>query len=459
MVTDLTGKYVTTLDSGDGVDGLALSPDGGTLYAALSSQDSVAAIQVSSITATTTTPTQTLYPLAAGDAPYSVALQGGKAWVSYQPNSTSGAAGVAQIGDIDLAAATPATAFEPDTAALPSGTIWYSPPDLAADPSDTGTLVAVMPDGSGGTAATYDTTTDPATALAPPGDLGAGSATAGCGIEYQIAVIPGAKKFIAACAGSSVHEVYSVTNVATPTGSYPTAATPFGVAVDSAGDVAAGISYSEYGVSSGPPAVYIFSPSGTLLNKISLGAPLPQYSLAWAPDGSALYVVLQGASAGATLLARRDPRSPDHPGDGHAERAGVGWRHQEHRADRQGRPLGRHPAAAGTPVTITRALGTATAHFTVDTKTNGTFALTDTTAGNVGARTSTPLAMRGPRPRLRRLPLVRSRSSSWPRGCRFLSARRRSTTGPPPSSPPTWRRFTPTAPSGSTRNWPSTASS
>ena len=114
VVADLSGNYVTTLDSGDGVEGLAL--DGGTLYAALAGQDAVAAIQASSITATTTTPTQALYPLGTGDIPYSLAVQSGKVWVSYQT------ACVAPNGDI-----TPGTtdSFEADPAVVPApGSSW-----------------------------------------------------------------------------------------------------------------------------------------------------------------------------------------------------------------------------------------------------------------------------------------------------------------------------------------------
>ena len=60
-------------------------------------------------------------------APYSLAVQSGKVWVGYTADSTPG---TGAIGDINLSAATPATAFEPATAG-PSG--WYSAPGLAVD--------------------------------------------------------------------------------------------------------------------------------------------------------------------------------------------------------------------------------------------------------------------------------------------------------------------------------------
>src|SRR5262245_9094068 len=52
VVTDLSGTYVTTLDAGDGVEGLAVSPDGGTLYAALAADDAVGVIDTTSLTQT-----------------------------------------------------------------------------------------------------------------------------------------------------------------------------------------------------------------------------------------------------------------------------------------------------------------------------------------------------------------------------------------------------------------------
>ena len=47
VVTNLPGGYVTTLDAGDGVEGLALSSDGSTVYAALDTDDAVGVIYLS----------------------------------------------------------------------------------------------------------------------------------------------------------------------------------------------------------------------------------------------------------------------------------------------------------------------------------------------------------------------------------------------------------------------------
>src|SRR5215469_12195176 len=127
LVTDLTGQVVTTITGQTGVRGIALSPDGSTLYAALSGGDAVTAISTATLTQTAS------YPLPAGDSPFNVAVQSGKVWVSYNTGTLFQAA----VGYFDPSAASPAL----QAPASMSG--WFSAPQLAADPSDTGVLVAV----------------------------------------------------------------------------------------------------------------------------------------------------------------------------------------------------------------------------------------------------------------------------------------------------------------------------
>jgi streptogramin lyase len=103
---------VATIDQGDGVEGMTLSPDGETLYVALAATDEVAEIDIASIKTDPTAPAQTLYPLTQGDVPYSVAVQSGEVWVSYNVGTN---AAQAAIGDISLSAASPSSAFTPGT--------------------------------------------------------------------------------------------------------------------------------------------------------------------------------------------------------------------------------------------------------------------------------------------------------------------------------------------------------
>ncbi|WP_031183298.1 YncE family protein [Streptomyces seoulensis] len=75
-VTDLAGEPVATLDGEQGADGLALSPDGRTLYAALADADAIAVIDTATVTETRRVDT-------GGDsAPVSLAVAGGKVWYS-----------------------------------------------------------------------------------------------------------------------------------------------------------------------------------------------------------------------------------------------------------------------------------------------------------------------------------------------------------------------------------------
>lgn len=137
LVTDLSGNTVTTITGLAGVKGLALSPDGSALYAAVAGSSEIAVISTSTLAVTGA------YPLGSGHTPYNLAFEDGLLWVSYgAPNSTSGAG----IGYIDPASANPTL-----VPSVLNNTWWLYPPYIAADPdntsaaSTTGTVVAVSP--------------------------------------------------------------------------------------------------------------------------------------------------------------------------------------------------------------------------------------------------------------------------------------------------------------------------
>lgn len=252
VVTRLAGNPIATIDSGDGIAALALSANGGTLYASVTSgahAGSVAAITVSSVASGT--PAQDFYPLAAGDQPGSLAVQSGKVWVGYTP--TAGAVTTWQIGAIDLAGG---GAFE---AAAAPGT-WGKEPLLAADPGNTGVLVAVDHE-SPAEAATYTTTTDPATPRAAQSQLGSGAST--CGYLAQLAIMPGGGQFAAACMGSGVY-AYNTANL-TEAGSYNAngagASLTVGVAVSADGAIAV----------SNRTGIYVYKLNGPLLDTLAVG--------------------------------------------------------------------------------------------------------------------------------------------------------------------------------------------
>lgn len=394
IVTSLSGTEVATIDP-DGVEGLALDSSTGTLYAALAGQDAVAAISIQSIASVVsgaaTAPTQTLYPLASGDVPYSVAVQSGKVWVSYD----TGTGGTAAIGDINLSASSPSTAFEPATAG-PSD--WNSAPDLAADPDDSGVLVAVERDISAAAAATFNTTTDPATAVATPASLGTTGAGTQCGFAEQITVMAGGQQFAAAC-GNGVN-VYNTSDVTTAVTSY---ATPGGgdsaaVAVGPDGTVAAGSQgTAPSGNGDGTDVVdYVYSPGGAtaLRNVFDFGPGASnQYAdggLAWSADGSELFSVdyayigsgwqydLQTFSDPETTRATLSLITP----------ATVDIGKGVNVSGTMKLTTGYPPS--GTAVTVTRSMaGTTTETKTVTTGANGAFSFTDSAPPTYGTYTYT----------------------------------------------------------------------
>ena len=283
IVRTLGGQQVTTVDAGDGIGALALSPDGATLYASVNNgaKAGVAAITVSSIAGGTLR--QTFYPLTAGDQPASLAVQSGKVWVAY--SSTVDAVTTVAIGALDLPGD---GTFEP--AAAP-GT-WDKPVDLAADPQDTGVLAAVSFD-SPAEAATYDTTKDPATPIAAQGALGTGGNA--CSYLGEVAVVPGGKGLAAGCDGPAAVQEYSTADLATSVTAYNAngggTSQAIAVAVDADGAVAV----------ANRTAVYVYKADGTLLNTFAIAAgdkTDEAYGLEWADTagGASLVAVSQSVA-------------------------------------------------------------------------------------------------------------------------------------------------------------------
>jgi hypothetical protein len=287
VVTDLAGKYLTTVDSGAGIKKLALSADG-TLYAAVTAganANSVAFIDASTITAAA--PAQVFHPLPTGDIPFALALQSGQLWVSYQTPTYAGA-----IGAMDPASG----AFTPSAAPF----TWVSyAPDLAADPSDTGVLLA--DDGlEPTTAATFNTATVPAAKIAAAGPIV--NNFAGCSYAGQSAVTPGGQQVVLACSNPQGVLAFSAsTLLASVPATYPTGATGIRtltstrVAVASDGTVAAA-NYALY--TDGQSEIRVYRPDGTLLNVFNLG----KYTVA---SGESLFWM--DTASGPELLAVVEP--------------------------------------------------------------------------------------------------------------------------------------------------------
>jgi YVTN family beta-propeller protein len=386
VVTSLAGREVSAITGLSGAQGLALSPDGATLYAALSGSDEVAGID------TTTLKTTATYSLPAGDSPAELAIESGELWLSYYDNNLDG--GQAAIGEIDLTAASPA--FTPN--ALP-GTYYYAP-KLAADPlGSSGTLVAeytgISPDDAVGV---YDVATTPPTAYLTAQSL------ASCPENTDVAVLPGGSQFVVAGCGQDISgqppvppglQVFSTTTVAQAATWYAKTGTPDAVAVGSNGLVAVG---SE--TASGPDLYVYKQGASTPQNAYTLELQTPagsgQYftlaprGLGFAADGSALAAVAEDQFTTPDTFTVHELNDPA------VTAASISL------GGTASAVLGKPAAltgklaytvgspAAGTKVKIVRSLAgsKATRVFTVSTGTGGAFKLTDT-PGAVGTYTYT----------------------------------------------------------------------
>lgn len=269
IVTGLAGNYITTLEGGgDGVEGIALSPGGKTLYAALSSKGQVAAISIASIKSGKLT--QTLYSLPSPDVPYGVAEQAGKLWVSANDGTTGGGF----LGSFDLSAASPAFTADPLHAN------WYSAPDLAADPSDAGLLVAANPGIDPTTAVTLDASTG--SVLGGPAFLPTAPGAVSCGFEQQLAVVPGTNEFTVACQEQDAL-LFSATSLSAPQRSYAISGGSDSVSVAADGTVAVGNS----------SGADVYLADGTLANILPASSPFPNDAgLAISSDGTRLYALI-----------------------------------------------------------------------------------------------------------------------------------------------------------------------
>jgi YVTN family beta-propeller protein len=273
IVTNLAGQQVTAIAGQDGVTGIALSPNGKTLYAALGSAHAVSAIDTATLKQTAS------YPIGNANTPVDVAVQSGKVWVSYN----TGTPGSATVGDINLSAKPPA--FQ--TQAALGG--WYAAPQLAADPHDTGVLIAAEPSLSPSSVASYNVSVNPATVRAQS------TFFQNCENESDLAVVPGGAEFILACGGEYTHYRYSTADLSQQ-GSYASTNYPDAVAIDAHGDVAAGTANNP-----SAPDIYVYRQGGDIAlntyNLASSGANLMPRGLAWSADGSRLFAVLKTSTS------------------------------------------------------------------------------------------------------------------------------------------------------------------
>jgi hypothetical protein len=277
LVTDLDGNTVTTISGQHGLAGMALSADGGTLYAALATDHAVSAISVATLKETAR------YSLGAGNTPAGLAVQRGKIWVSY---TDSNPVNPGAIGEIDPGAATPFTA-----GALPGA--WLLAPQIAADPADSGVVVANLPGRGEAVVASYDVSTDPVTVYAQPTDLG------GCAGDLEsgnLAVIPGGASFLLPCLTDPVYDTKTLSQSANPYAG--------GLLLDFAMAPTGTVAMGNNAVLPGQPDVFTYpqgggAAQGSYVLETNAGRSLAfgLHHFAWSADGSELFVVLETDSA------------------------------------------------------------------------------------------------------------------------------------------------------------------
>ncbi|QMU79077.1 Ig-like domain repeat protein [Streptacidiphilus sp. PB12-B1b] len=267
LVTDLTGATVTTLAEPSGATGLALSPDGTTLYAALPDSDAIATIDTTTLTQTAAIPTGT------GTHPDSLAYAGSDLWFGY------GTTGNGNIGSL-----TPTGTVTLDQDPNP----WPAPPTLGTTPAPGDALAAAAQNGATATFSSYTTTGGAldrlATAPLAIPDLG------------DIALTPNGQDVVAGSWSGTQSGRFRMSDLA-PDGDYtPGLANPtLAVAPDGtvAGCNCTGFQYETQAADG----------SG-LYNYFRIQDPdrLAPNGLAWAPDESRLFAVATDPTGGTPTL-------------------------------------------------------------------------------------------------------------------------------------------------------------
>ena len=288
LVTDLAGDEVAAIMGQNGAEGMTLSPDGGTLYVALAGADAISAISTATLTQTA------LYPLDTGDKPEDVVVQDGSLWVSY-----TGKDGLGAIGQVDLSAGS--TAFT----AQPGMGSWSVAPELAADPDDSGTLVADEPGSAPGLLASFDVSTSPVTVYNPPTWVG------NCSNAGTLAVVPGGGEFLVACGSLNAYRTTDFRLVTSYLTAPQAGASSVAIAADGtvAGSNVAAVSAGE------PPSpdVYIYQSRGRTAAATyeldSVSEFVADNGIAWSADSSQLYAVIEHQPGSYSLHVLYPPRA------------------------------------------------------------------------------------------------------------------------------------------------------
>lgn len=278
VVTDFTGKVVTKLTGLSEVRDLELSPDSGTLYAAVHGADKIVAIDTGQLTQTA--------EYATGDKtiPSRLAYADGKLWFGYGDQWESG------LGEVDLTAETPTVTLD-----LAAGHDFSSPPMLYADPDNPGTLLALDGNISSGQIVVYDISSGtPAIRV---------SAEKG-GFYHDAALTPDGQNVVVAGPGTRALTEYRLSDLS-EVRTFPTVAAPETVSVAPDGTVAATVLDTD---DVGDTYVFSNDPAQPVsVRNLSHDWMPGGHSTNWSTDGSQLFV-LTGSNASMQFQTVDEPR-------------------------------------------------------------------------------------------------------------------------------------------------------
>lgn len=348
VVTDYNGKVVTSLTGLAQVRDLELSPDSGTLYAALYGADKIVAFDTATLTQTAE------YPTGDKTIPSRLAHTDGKLWFGYGDQWDSG------LGVIDLTAQKPTAKLD-----LAAGHDWASPPMLYADPDNPGTLLALDGHISSAPIVVYDVSSGTPVIRV--------SANKG-GFYKDAALTPDGQSVVVAGPGNRALTEYRLSDLK-QVRTYPVADEPETVSVAADGTVAAtvldtgdlGDTYVFTGGPDQPPSVR---------NLSRTWMPWGGHSTNWSPDGSKLFVLSESREF-TQFHAVDEPRK--YPGTLEVDAPTRATRGKALTV--KGTLASTVPLPAGTSLTVTRTDMESPGGTSLDTKplgTGGTFSFTDT---------------------------------------------------------------------------------
>jgi hypothetical protein len=349
VVTDYAGKVVTVFTGLPQVRDLDLSPDSGTLYAAVPGADRIVAFDTSQLVKVTE------YVTGQDTEPAELAYAEGRLWFGYGDQWDSG------LGAIDLTAETPTVTL----GLAPAGHDWANQPMLLADPDNPGTLVAIDKYISSAPIVVYDISS---------GTPSIRVSSLKEGQNEDAALTPDGQSVVIAGPGNRALTEYRLSDLA-EVRTYPLPDDPQAVSVAPDGTVAATV------IDTGDIGdTYVFTGGpdkpASVRNLSRSWMPFFGHSLSWSGDGSKLFVLTESEDS-TRFHALDEPRK--YVGTLTVNAPSTATRAKPLTVS--GRLTSNLGLPVGTPVTVTRTDMESPTGTSLGTKTlgaDGRFSFTDT---------------------------------------------------------------------------------